>query len=168
MNEDKRISHLLDTIGWKIVAELQQNARIAFAELGRRVGLSTPAVTERVRRLEDEGVIAGYHAEINPEKIGYPLLAFVRVNVVGDVLSKFVNKAVRCPEVVEVHRVTGAESFILKVAVVDHAHLEAVLDSLMPYVSTTTSMVLSSAVTWRHIEQPPVRAHASVTTGPAR
>lgn len=147
-------SHLLDEIGWKIVRELQDNARIPFAELGRRVGLSTPAVAERVRKLEDEGVLVGYHAEVNPEKIGYPLLAFVGVNVVGEALPRFVKKALECPHVLEVHRVTGAESFIIKVVVGDHAELERVLDSLMPYVKTTTSMVLSSALTWRAIENP--------------
>lgn len=149
--------HLLDEIGWKIVRELQANARIPFAELGRRVGLSTPAVAERVRKLEDEGILVGYHAEVDPEKIGYPLLAFVGVNVVGEALPRFVRKALECPQVLEAHRVTGAESFILKVAVANHAELERVLDSLMPYVKTTTSMVLSSALTWRAIEKPAKR-----------
>lgn len=147
-------SHLLDSIGWKILDELQNNARIPFAELGRRVGLSTPAVAERARRLEDEGIIVGYHAEVNPERMGFQLLAFVGVNVVGEALPKFVKKALQCPQVLEVHRVTGSESFIIKVAVVDHGHLERVLDSLMPYVKTTTSMVLSSPLTWKSIPKP--------------
>ncbi len=146
---DKLASHLLDDIGWKIVVELQQNARIPFAELGRRVGLSTPAVAERVRRLEDAGIIVGYQAEVDHSKHGFPLLAFVRVNVLGHELSRFTKKAAERPEVLEVHRVTGAESFIIKVAVRDQAHLEKVIDSLMPYVATTTSMVLSSSLTWR-------------------
>lgn len=141
---EKPATHLLDAIGWKILVELQENARIAFAELARRVGLSTPAAAERVRKLEDEGVITGYRTEINPAKVGLPVLAFVRVNVLGDAIPKFAEKAVKRPEVLEVHRVTGAESFIIKVAVRDHAHLQAVLDSLMPYVSTTTSIVLTS------------------------
>ncbi len=153
MNE-KLKSHLLDNIGWKILVELQENARIPFAELGRRVGLSTPAVAERVRRLEDAGIITGYRAQINASKVGFPVLAFIRVNVVGDALPKFVKKAVKCPEVLEVHRVTGGESFIVKVAVKDHAHLEAVIDSLMPYVATTTSIVLSSSVPPRALTYP--------------
>jgi Lrp/AsnC family transcriptional regulator, leucine-responsive regulatory protein len=151
---EKTAAHLLDAIGWKILDELQNNARVPFAELGRRVGLSTPAVTERVRRLEDEGIIAGYHAEVNPERIGFRILAFVGVNVVGEALPRFVKKALQCPHVLEVHRVTGAESFIIKIAVVDHGQLEQVLDSLMPYVKTTTSMVLSSPLTWKGIAQP--------------
>ncbi len=153
MNEKVK-SHLLDNIGWKILVELQENARIPFAELGRRVGLSTPAVADRVRRLEDAGIITGYRAQINASKVGLPVLAFIRVNVVGDALPKFVKKAIKCPEVLEVHRVTGGESFIVKVAVKDHAHLEAVIDSLMPYVATTTSIVLSSSVPSRALAYP--------------
>ncbi len=153
MNE-KLKARLLDSIGWKILVQLQENARIPFAELGRRVGLSTPAVAERVRRLEDAGIITGYRAQISAAKVGFPVLAFIRVNVVGDALPKFVKKAVKCPEVLEVHRVTGGESFIVKVAVKDHAHLEAVIDSLMPYVATTTSIVLSSSVPPRCMTYP--------------
>jgi Lrp/AsnC family transcriptional regulator, leucine-responsive regulatory protein len=161
---DKMTSHLLDKIGWKIVVELEQDARVPFAELGRRVGLSTPAVVERVRRLEDAGIIAGYHAEVDHAKLGFPLLAFVRVNVVGDALARFAKKAAACPEVLEVHRVTGAESFIIKVAVTNQAHLERVIDSLMPYVATTTSMVLSSSLTWRCMEPEEMRDTAASRT----
>ncbi len=151
---EKAASHLLDSIGRKIVVELERYARLPFAELGRRVGLSTPAVMERVRRMEEAGIIVGYHAEVDPTKLGFPLLAFVRVTVEGNALSGFAKKAATRREVLEVHRVTGAESFIIKVAVNDHAHLEKVLDSLMPYVATTTSMVLSSSLTWRCMEPP--------------
>lgn len=146
---DRAAQHLLDHIGWKIVVELQQDARLPYAELGRRVGLSTPAVAERVRRLEEAGIIAGYHAEVDHSKLGFPVLAFVRVNVLGSELSRFARKAAELAEVLEVHRVTGAESFIIKVAVRDQAHLEKVIDSLMPYLATTTSLVLSSSLTWR-------------------
>jgi len=148
---EKAKSHLLDEIGWKILAELQENARIAFAELGRRVGLSKPAAAERVRRLEDEGVITGYRADVDPAKLGFPVLAFVQVKLIGDALHKFPDKAARRPEVLEVHRVTGAESFIVKVAVSDHVHLQTVLDALAPYASTTTSIVLTSFIPSRSI-----------------
>lgn len=148
---EKARSHLLDDIGWKILVELQENARIAFAELGRRVGLSKPAAAERVRRLEDGGVITGYRTEIDPAKVGLPVLAFVRVNLIGDALHKFPHKAAARPEVLEVHRVTGAESFIIKVAVSDHLHLQTVLDALAPYASTTTSIVLTSFIPSRGV-----------------
>lgn len=139
---------VLDDIDWKVLEELQQNARTPFAELGRRVGLSTPAVAERVRRMEDAGIILGYHAQIDPAKVGLPMQAFIRVNVAGDKLTKFAQLVRECPEVLECHRVTGSESFIIKVAVSDNNHLEHVIDSLMPYVATTTSMILSSPLTW--------------------
>lgn len=144
----RRAEHLLDQIGWNILRELQENARVPFAELGRRVGLSTPAVAERVRNMEDAGIIRGYRAEVDPKACGYNIAAFIRVNVAGDKLQHFVELARTRPEVLECHRVTGAESFILKMAVTDMDHLEAAIDSLMPYVATTTSMILSSAIVW--------------------
>lgn len=144
----RNVSHLLDQIGWHILQELQENARIPFAELGRRVGLSTPAVAERVRNMEDAGIIRSYRAEVDPKACGYNVSAFIRVNVAGDKLQHFVELARTRPEVLECHRVTGAESFILKMVVTDMNHLESAIDSLMPYVATTTSMILSSAIVW--------------------
>lgn len=146
--------HLLDDIGWKILSELQQNARIPFAELGRRVGLSTPAVTERVHKMEEAGVILGYRAQIDPAKVGLPLLAFINIKVSGENLGHFMKVAANHPEVLECHRVTGADSFLLKAAVSDVTHLERLLDALMPYVATTTSMVLSTALAWGNIVNP--------------
>ena len=125
---------------------MQQNARIPFAELGRIVGLSTPAVTERVHKMEEAGIIVGYRAHIDPAKVGLPILAFVNVKVGGENLTRFMESQASHPEVLECHRVTGAESFLLKVAVSDVAHLETLLDALMPYVATTTLMVLSTAL----------------------
>jgi Lrp/AsnC family leucine-responsive transcriptional regulator len=152
--KEQTVEHLLDDIGWKILGELQQNARIPFAELGRIVGLSTPAVTERVHKMEEAGIIVGYRAHIDPAKVGLPVLAFVNVKVGGENLVRFMEVAGRHPEVLECHRVTGAESFLLKVAVSDVAHLETLLDALMPYVATTTSMVLSTALAGGNIVKP--------------
>ena len=145
------MAELLDAMDQKILAELQVNGRLAFAELGRRVGLSTPAVIERVRRLEDSGVILRYTAQVDPAKVGLPLRAFIKITVVGERLEHFKGLARRVPEVLECHRVTGAESYILQVAVRDLQHLEAVIDSLTPYVSTNTSMVLASPVPWNPV-----------------
>jgi Lrp/AsnC family leucine-responsive transcriptional regulator len=153
-------SHLLDSIGWHILRELQENARIPFAELGRRVGLSTPAVADRVRNMEAAGIIRSYRTEVDPKACGYPVLAFIRVNVAGDKLQHFVKLAKSCPEVLECHRVTGAESFIIKMAVSDIAHLETAIDSLMPYVATTTSMILSSPITWGEVKPRPEDIHS--------
>lgn len=162
---NRNLGLVLDDIDWKILQELQANARTAFAELGRRVGLSTPAVAERVRRMEDAGVILGYHAQIDPAKVGLPMQAFIRVNVAGDKLTKFAALVQECPEVLECHRVTGSESFIIKVAVSDNTHLEHVIDSLMPYVATTTSMILSSPLTWSAVKP---KSKEAIAAGIAR
>jgi Lrp/AsnC family leucine-responsive transcriptional regulator len=144
----------LDDIDRQILMELQSEARIAFAELGRRVGLSTPAVIDRVHRLEDTGVILGYRAQVDNAKIGLPVRAFVKVTVAGDKLFQFASAASRIPEVLECHRVTGAESYILQITVEDAAHIERVIDAMMPYVATNTSLVLASPVQSRALVPP--------------
>jgi Lrp/AsnC family transcriptional regulator, leucine-responsive regulatory protein len=141
----------IDDIDCEILAELQANARIAFAELGRRVGLSTPAVIERVHRLEERRVIVGYRALIDPAKVGLPVRAFIKVTVAGDKLAKFSALVRKLPEVLQCHRVTGAESFMVQVAVRDVTHMEEVIDSMMPYVATNTSMILASPVPWNSV-----------------
>jgi len=136
----------LDSIDLALIEELQDNARISFAELARRIHLSTPAVIDRVHRLEQTKVILRYRAEIDPVALGLHVRAFVKVTVAGDRLSNFARIARQVPEILECHRVTGSESFIVQVAVRDMNHLEQVIDSLMPYVATNTSMVLNSPV----------------------
>ena len=144
----------LDSIDRRILAELQTNARISFAELGRRVRLSTPAVIERVKRLEEDGTIEGYHARVNPARVGLSVLAMVQVNIAGDRLEKFAAVSRKIPEVLECHRVTGSESYILQVAATDVGHLQKIIDKLMPYVSTNTSIILASPVSWAPITPP--------------
>jgi Lrp/AsnC family leucine-responsive transcriptional regulator len=145
----------LDSIGWKILIELQTDARIPFAELGRRVGLSTPAVIERVHRLEETEIITGYRAQVDPAKVGYSILAYIRVNVVGDFLPRIVKISREMPEVLECHRITGADSFIMKVAVKSVNELQALIDGLTPFVGTTTAIVLSEIVRNRVLEPRP-------------
>ena len=139
---------LLDPLSRKILAELQRNARLSFAEIGRRVGLSTPAAAERVRRLEESGVIAGYEARINPRALGLDVTAFVRVRVTGaETLARRLTRlASELPEVLECHRCTGDESFILKVRVPSVGRLERLIDQLTPFGMTSTALVLSSPV----------------------
>lgn len=137
---------VLDGIDRILLDELQHDARMTFAELARRVQLSKPAVMERVRKFERNGVIRGYRAVLDPVKMGLPVRAIVKVIVAGDRLSNFAKVVHGIPEVVECHRVTGSESFIVHVIVRDMNHLETVIDAMMPYVSTNTSIVLNSPV----------------------
>jgi Lrp/AsnC family leucine-responsive transcriptional regulator len=144
---------LLDEIGWKLLRELQEDARLSYAELGRRVGLTTPAVVERMRRLEEAGIIVGYRAEIDIKKVGFPITAFIRMNVVGNVFTKIVALVRGMTEVLECHRGTGGDSFIIKVAVSSVEHLETLIDKLTPFGTTSTSIVLSTPVEKRVIEK---------------
>ncbi|MGI4852824.1 MAG: Lrp/AsnC family transcriptional regulator [Janthinobacterium lividum] len=144
-----------------LLEELQDNARISFTELARCVHLSTPSVIERVRRLEKEGVILRYRAHLDHTKLGLHVGAFVKVTVSGDRLSNFARVARSVPEVLECHRVTGNESFLVQVAVRDMNHLELVIDALMPYVATNTSMILNSPVQGGRISLSPATGRES-------
>jgi len=143
----------MDEIDWKILKELQTNARISFAELGRRINLTTPAVIERIRKLEDAKIITGYRAEIDTAKVGLPITAFVRMSISGVDYSRIIEVAEKSKEVLECHRGTGGDSFIMKVAVADVEHLQNLIDRLTPYGITTTAIVLSSPVKKRVIEK---------------
>ena len=145
MSDSAKGKHL-DPLGWKMLIELQKDARISFAELGRRVGLSTPAVALRVRRMEEEGIIRAYRAEISPSHVGLPITAYIRMSIVGDVLPRLTAQIRSMTEVVECHRGTGADSFIMKVNVISVEHLNDVIDRLTPYGTTSTSLVLGSVV----------------------
>ena len=142
----------VDDIDRKVLTELQHDSRISYAELGRRVGLTTPAVIERVRKLEDAGVITGYRAEIDPAKVGLPITAFVRMSITGVDYSHIIEVAEQSEEVLECHRGTGGDSFIMKVAVSSVEHLQQIIDKLTPYGITTTAIVLSSPVKRRVIK----------------
>lgn len=144
---------MIDRIDWKILKEMQENGRISFAELGRRVGLTTPAVIERVRKLEDAQIISGYRAQIDTAKVGLPITAFIRMSIVGVEFKQIVHIALESVEILECHRGTGGDSFIIKVAVSDVEHLQAIIDKLTPYGVTSTSIVLSSPVKNRVIAQ---------------
>ena len=154
------LHHEIDACDRTLLIALQENARLTYAELARRVRLSTPAVIERIRKLEDRGVIVGYRAMVDVAKIGLPVRAFVKLTVAGDKLERFARVVKKIPEVLECHRVTGAESFLVQVAARDMQHLQEVIDSMMPYVATNTAMILASPVPWKTMEPPaPAPAH---------
>lgn len=138
----------IDPIAWKIVEALQHNARLSFAELGRKVGLSTPAAAERVRRLEEAGVITGYHASLNMEKLGVPIRVVVHLTIHGGdaQVSRTVAAVKEFPEIGRCHRITGAESFVIEADVVSIRHLETFIDRLSAFGATSTATVLSSPV----------------------
>ena len=138
----------LDAIAWKLLEALQRNARLSFAELGRQIGLSTPAVAERVHRLEEAGIITGYHAAINMTKLGVTIRVLVRLTIHGGDLqvSRSVAAIKEMPEISRCHRITGAESFVIEADVVSIRHMEALIDKLSTLGATSTSTVLSSPV----------------------
>ncbi len=144
---------VLDDVNARILTALSANPRLAMAELGRRAGLSPPAVTERVRRLEETGVIRGYSLDLDPTFLGLPIIAFVRVRPNPGRLAKIVELAPHIPEVAECHRITGDDCFIIKLHVPDLGQLDRVLDQFLLHGTTTTSIVQSTPVPPR---QPPL------------
>jgi Lrp/AsnC family leucine-responsive transcriptional regulator len=139
----------LDETNRRILKELQGDARLTMAELGRRVNLSPPAVAERVQRLEKAGVITGYHASVDPKALGFALSAVVRVAPDARQLQKIPEIARETPEVAECHRITGEDCFFLKLNLRSIDELEEILDRFTPYGRTTTSIVHSSPVPGR-------------------
>ena len=134
----------IDLIGKKILQELATDGRLPFAELGRKVGLSPSAAAERVRHLESLGVIRGYRAEIDLQALGYAVTAFVRLTCEGNRYRQFLKFLPSLQAVHECHHLTGGDAFLLKVMLSSMAELEALIESLLPYGSPTTSMVLST------------------------
>ncbi|HEX3279229.1 MAG TPA: Lrp/AsnC family transcriptional regulator [Thermoleophilaceae bacterium] len=141
----------MDDANLKLLAELQEDARLSFAELGRRVGLSSPAVAERLARLEEDGVITGYRAEVDPRALGLELGVVIRIRPAPRELRKVAELAQRTPEVVECQRITGEDCYFMKAYVRDVEHLEDVIDQFAVYGQTTTSIVQSSPVPRRHV-----------------
>ncbi len=142
----------LDSIDWKILGELQAEARVSTAELGRRISLSPPAVMERIQKLIDHGVISGFHTQVDPASVGLPITAIIRMSVVGDILPRLSILLQSLPEVVECYRGTGSDSFIMKVCVESVEHLEHLIDRLTPFGMTSTSIVLSTVVPRRALD----------------
>jgi Lrp/AsnC family transcriptional regulator, leucine-responsive regulatory protein len=153
---------LLDATNLRLLAELQQDARMSLAELGRRVGLSSPAVTDRLRRLEQEGVITGYRVEIDPRALGFELGVQLRIRPAPRQLRDVAELARRSPEVVECHRVTGDDCYVMTAYVRDVGHLEELIDQFAAYGQTTTAIMQSSPVPRRGITPsaaaPPARS----------
>ena len=147
-------AQLLDETNRRIIEELQAEARLTMAELGRRVSLSAPAVADRVQRLERAGVITGYHAVVDPKAIGFPLAAVVRVRPASRQLHKIPEVAREIPEVVECYRITGEDCFFVKLHLRSIDDLEEILDRFVAYGQTTTSLIHSAPVASRPLPLP--------------
>jgi Lrp/AsnC family leucine-responsive transcriptional regulator len=144
----------LDQTDWRIIAELQRDGRLSFNRLAARVNLSAPAMTERVRRLEETGVITGYQARIDPARVGQPLTAFVQMRcALGRCLLK-TTTAEDLPEVTEVHKLSGNWCSMLKVRVASMPHLEGLLERLGEHGEMNSHIVLSTAYEARAVEPP--------------
>ncbi|HET8652031.1 MAG TPA: Lrp/AsnC family transcriptional regulator [Gaiellaceae bacterium] len=140
---------LLDPVNRRLLQELQSDARVSMAELGRRVNLSAPAVADRVQRLERSGVITGYRAELDPKAIGFPVAAVVRVRPTTRQLQKIPELAREIPEVVDCHRITGEDCFFVRLQLRSMDDLEGILDRFIVLGQTTTSIIHSSPVAGR-------------------
>jgi Lrp/AsnC family leucine-responsive transcriptional regulator len=164
-----RLERDLDGVDWRLVEELQSDGRLSFKELGRRVNLSAPAVAERVRRLEETGVITGYRAEVDARRAGYPMMAFVQLQCsLGSCLLK-TSTAADYPEIVEVHKLSGDHCTMIKVRAASLAHLEGVFERIGKHGEMRSSVVLSTQYEGRPVE-PPVEdfLHATDAEGWAR
>lgn len=136
----------MDRIDRRLVAELQDDARLTRNELGRRVGLSPSAVGERLRRLEESGVVIAYRAQLDPRALGYEMTAILRIRPEAGQLRRVAAVAAGTPEVVECHRVTGEDCYVMILVVRSIDELEGLIDRFTPFGRTTTSIVNSTPV----------------------
>jgi Lrp/AsnC family leucine-responsive transcriptional regulator len=151
-------SDLLDAVNLQILAELQADPRLSMSELARRVRLSPPAVTERVDRLRQAGVIAGWRLEVDAEAVGLPITAYARAKPGPGQLARLAALAQETPEVTECHRITGDDCFLVKLHVRSMAHLAEVLDRFSVHGQLTTSIVVSTPVPLRPVALPRSRS----------
>ena len=136
----------LDLINKRLLKELQANARISNTELGRRIGISSPAISERLKKLEDLGLIKGYGAQISYQDLGYQLKAIITLKAFMGKLKPFLEKVVTYKEVINCYRVTGNENIVMEVVLKNQAHLEKLIDELITYGECKTQVVLSKVV----------------------
>jgi Lrp/AsnC family transcriptional regulator, leucine-responsive regulatory protein len=146
LRRKKYLNGALDKIDLAILETLAKDARTPMRELAERVGLSAPSVTERVRRLEEVGVISGYRVDVNPAAVGKPIGAYLRVRPLPGELERVAKLLAALPEVTACDRVTGDDCFIAKVHVGNMENLERVINRLLPYAATNTSIIVSTPV----------------------
>lgn len=145
----------LDALNTKILKCLQQNARLSSAEIGRQVGISSPAVSERIKKMEDLGVIEAYKTIVSPFELGYQFKAIVTLRAFMGKLKPFLDKVKTYDEVINCYRITGDENIVMEVVLKNQKHLEIFIDQLISYGETKTQIVLSRVV--KHKEVIPVK-----------
>jgi Lrp/AsnC family leucine-responsive transcriptional regulator len=157
----------LDQTDWKILRELQQDSRLSYNELGKRVGLSAPSTAERVRKMEDAGIITSYGAQVDVAKLGLPLLAFIQLRCFPERCLFKSSSAERFPEILEMHKLSGSYCALLKVALTSLEHLEAFNEMLGVHGEQITNVVTSNLFTKRVIdwEEPQVNLRPSLQQG---
>jgi len=142
----------LDTLNIKILKCLQQNARMSNAEIGRQVGITSPAVSERIKKMEDVGIIEDYKAMVSPFEIGYQLKAIITLRAFMGKLKPFLEKVKTYDEVVNCYRITGDENIVMEVVLENHKHLERFIDQLISYGESKTNIVLSRVIKQKEIK----------------
>jgi Lrp/AsnC family transcriptional regulator, leucine-responsive regulatory protein len=157
----------LDQTDWKILRELQKDARLSYNELGRRVGLSAPATAERVRKMEDAGIISSYGAQVDVAKLGLPLLVFIQLRCFPDRCLFKTSSAEKFPEILEMYKLSGNHCALLKVALTSLEHLEAFSERLSVHGEQITNVVTSNLFSQRVIdwEEPGVNLRPSLQKG---
>lgn len=143
----------IDSLNWNILNCLQENARMSNAEIGRRVGISSPAVNERVKKMEDAGIIHSYKTIISPFETGYQLKAIITLRAFMGMLKPFLEKVKTYDEVINCYRITGNENIVMEVVLKNQKHLESFIDQLITYGETKTQIVLSHVVTNKAIKR---------------
>jgi Lrp/AsnC family leucine-responsive transcriptional regulator len=144
----------MDTVNSMILKCLQENARMSNSEIGRRVGMSSPAVSERIKKMEDAEIIEGYKTFVSPFKSGYQLKALITLRAFMGMLKPFLEKVKTYDEVVNCYRITGNENIVMEVVLKNQEHLEFFIDQLIIYGETKTQIVLSHVV--KHSEIKPI------------
>lgn len=142
----------LDNLNWKILKCLQQNARQSNAEIGRQVGISSPAVSERIKKMEDFGIIEGYKAIVSPFDVGYQLKAIITLRAFMGKLKPFLIKVKTFDEVINCYRITGDENIVMEVVLKNHKHLESFIDQLIIYGESKTQIVLSRVIKQKELK----------------
>ncbi|NCO63626.1 MAG: Lrp/AsnC family transcriptional regulator [Flavobacteriales bacterium] len=143
---------MLDSLNWKILKCLQENARQSNVAIGKKVGISSPAVSERIKKMEDAGIIQGYKTSVSPLDVGYQLKALITLRAFMGMLKPFLEKVKSYDEVLNCYRITGNENIIMEVVFKNQKHLESFIDQLIVYGETKTQIVLSHVVKYNEVK----------------